>query len=94
MPTDFKNVNQITKQVIDIVQDNSNLQNVWIQGEISGVRPTQNGDLNFTLTDNNEQIQCVIFKDRESLQENLPEAGNNVFVKGQIYDSQERVCFL
>ena len=85
MPTDFKNVSEITQQVIGIVQANSNLKDVWIQGRISEVSRAKNGFLNFTLTDNNEKIQCVIFNDRESLQENLPEAGSNVFVKGEIW---------
>ena len=37
MPTDFKNVNEITQQVMDIVKPNPNLKDVWIQGGISEV---------------------------------------------------------
>ncbi len=90
MPTEFKNVSEITQQIMKIVQDNSDLRDVWIQGRISEDRPTQKGDINFTITDKNEEIQCVIFNDRKSLQENLPEAGNNVSVKGQIYVNAKR----
>lgn len=90
MPTEFKNVSEITQQVMDIVKPNPKLKNVWIQGKVSGVRSTQNNTLNFTLTDNNEKIQCVIFNDRESLQENLPEAGNNVSIKGEIYANEKK----
>ena len=86
----MSNVGEITQRLIDIVQANPDLQGVWIRGKISNVRCTQNGTLNFMLTDNSEKIQCVIFNDRESLQENLPEAGNNVFVKGQIYVNEKK----
>ena len=84
------NVSAVTQQLREIIQDNSDLQNVWIYGRISEVRPTHNGNLNFTLTDSDEKIECVIFNDWAPLQENLPSVGNNVFVKGQIYVYETR----
>ncbi|MDE0636341.1 MAG: exodeoxyribonuclease VII large subunit [Candidatus Poribacteria bacterium] len=89
MPTEFKNVSEITQNLIRIVQDNSNLQNVWIQGKISEVNRTQNGILNFKVTDNSKVIECVIFNDNASLQENFPVIGNEVSVKGQIYIAKD-----
>ena len=50
-------VSEITQRLIDIVQANSDLQDVWIRGKISEIRQTQNNIPNFTLTDNNENIQ-------------------------------------
>jgi O-acetyl-ADP-ribose deacetylase (regulator of RNase III) len=78
-------VSEVTKQLRKIIQDNSDLQDIWTYGKISEVWPTHNGTLNFTLTDSGEEIECVIFNDRRPLQENLPPVGNNVLVKGQIY---------
>ena len=89
MPTDVKNVSEVTENLIEIVQDNSDLKDVWIQGEILDIRPTRNRTLNFTIRDNSGKIECVIFIDRASLQENLPEAGYNVSVKGQIYIAKD-----
>ena len=85
MPANAKNVSEITRDLIQIVQDNSNLQNVWIQGEISKIKPIRNGPLNFTLTDEGEKIECVIFDNGASFRENLPSEGSSVFVKGQIF---------
>ena len=79
------NVSEITQQLRKIIQANSDLQDVWIRGKISEVRPIQNGVLNFTITDSDQKIECVIFKDRASLQEKLPPVKSNVCIKGQVY---------
>ncbi len=79
------NVSRITQHLKNIIQRKPNLQDVWIRGEISRVSRTPNGTLNFILTDRDKKIECVIFNEWVSLQENLPRVGSNVFVKGQIY---------
>ena len=84
MPTDLKNVNEITQQVIDIVQANSELQNVWVRGKISNIRHIRNGTLIFTLADENKKIECVISDDGTTLREKLPTVGNSVSIKGHI----------
>ena len=78
------NVHEVTQHLKEIIQDNSDLQDVWTRGEISNVKPTRGGTLNFTLTDRDKKIECIIFSDKAPLQENLA-VGNNVSVKGQIY---------
>lgn len=78
-------VSVVTQELRRIIQDNSDLQDVWIQGEISEVSPTQNGILNFTIKGDGQKIECVIFTDRAALQGTLPPVGSSVFVKGQIY---------
>ena len=79
------NVSEVTQQLRKIIQNNSDLQDIWIHGKISEVRPTQSGVLNFTLEGSGQKIECVIFADGASLQENLPPVGSNVSVKGQIH---------
>lgn len=81
MPT---NVSEVTQQLREIIQD-SELQDIWTHGTISEIRSTQSGVLNFTIKGNGQKIECVIFRDRASLQESLPLVGSNVSVKGQIY---------
>lgn len=90
MPTEFKNVSEISQQITDIVQSNSDLKDVWIKGEISEINRTQNGILNFKVTDNSKVIECVIFNDNTSLQESFPAIGSEVSVKGEIYVYRER----
>ena len=78
-------VSKTTLHLKKIIETNSELQDVWMQGEVSDVRPIRNGPLNFTLTDGYESVECVVFNDRVSLRENLPEIGNIASVNGYIY---------
>ena len=80
----MSNVSEITQQLMDIVV-NSDLRDVWVQGEISNVRSSRNGNTYFTLKDNVKKIECVIFNNWAPLQKNLPRIGSSVSVKGQIY---------
>ena len=81
----MSNVSEITEQLMKIVQDNSDLKDVWMQGEISDVNLSRTGNTYFTLKDNVKKIECVIFEDWAPLQENLPTIGSSISVKGQIY---------
>ena len=79
------NVHEVTQHLKKIIQDNSDLQDVWMRGKISEVKPTRRGTLNFTLTDRDKKIECVIFNELAHLKDTLPPVGSNVSVKGQIY---------
>lgn len=81
MPT---NVSDVMQQLREIIQNNSDLQNIWIQGEISEVNYAQNGNAYFTLKDPSKKIECVIFNDRVPIPANLLTVGNSISVKGQI----------
>ena len=78
------NVSKITQKLIEIVQINSDLKDVWVQGEISNVF-SRNSNTYFTLKDNVKRIECVIFKDWAPLQKDLPAVGSSISVNGQIY---------
>ena len=81
----MSNVSEVTQQLKKIIKANSDLRDVWIQGKISKVEPTRSGTFNFTLTDRNKKIECVIFNELAHLKDTLPPVGSNVSVKGQIY---------
>ncbi len=81
MPT---NVSDVTQQLREIIQNNSDLQDIWIQGEISDVNHARNGNVHFTLKNPSKKIECVIFNDQVPIQENLLTVGNSISVKGQI----------
>ena len=80
MPT---NVSEIAQQLREIIQNNSDLQDIWIQGEISDVTPIQGSVLNFTLKGDGQKIECVIFEENARLFADLS-VGDNVLVKGRI----------
>lgn len=78
------NASEITQRVKEIIQENPDLQDVWIHGKISEVNSTQqNGALDFTITDNHQKIECVIFEENAHLFADLL-VGDNVLVKGRI----------
>ena len=81
MPT---TVSEVTQQVREIIQDNSDLQDIWIRGRISKIGYTPKGIVNFTLTDSVHKMECVISKDTASPQHYLLSVGSHVCVKGQI----------
>ena len=80
MPT---NVSVVTQELRRIIQDNSDLQDVWMQGEISDISPAPNGALDFTFIDNEQKVECVIFKENAHLFADLL-VGDKVLVKGRI----------
>ena len=90
----MSNVSEITRRVKKIIKDNPDLRDVWTRGKISNVKPTRSGPLNFTLTDRDQKIECIIFSDKAPLQENLA-VGNNVSVEGQfyVYDTRSEYRF-
>ena len=81
----MSNVSEITQQLMDLVPLNSDLRDVWMQGEISDVNFARTGNTYFTLKDNVKKIECVIFENWSPLEENLPTVGSSMFVNGQIY---------
>ena len=52
----MSNVSEITQQLMDLIQPNSDLRDVWMQGEISNVNLTRNGNTYFTLKDNIKKL--------------------------------------
>jgi exodeoxyribonuclease VII large subunit len=53
-------VSEITEQIRDLLEQK--YPSVWIQGEISNLRPAPSGHMYFTLKDDSAQIRCVMFK--------------------------------
>lgn len=80
----MSSVSATTQRLINIVHANSDLQDVWVRGTISGVRHIRNHPLNFTLEDESKKIECVIPETATTLGKKLPAIGNNVTIKGNI----------
>ena len=63
---------------------------LWVEGEISDLRPSPNGHLYFNLKDENSQLRVVMFRRDASILPFLPEDGMQVLVFGTlgVYESR------
>lgn len=83
MPETAISVAGITSYIKVLLEENEQLQQVWITGEVSSVKNHSSG-LFFTLSEFGAAINCVIWKSRLNGIEYLPELGEQIFVKGDI----------
>lgn len=65
-------------------------RDLWVEGEISNLRPAQSGHLYFTLKDESAQIRCVCFKSQARLLKFQPEDGLHVTVRGSLSVYEQR----
>ena len=77
-------VSQLTLRIRRLLEDNPELQDVWVEGEISNLSRPASGHIYFTLKDKNASLRCVMWKTdvlrtRPSMQE-----GGAVEVHGKI----------
>jgi exodeoxyribonuclease VII large subunit len=65
-------------------------RDLWVEGEISNLRPAQSGHIYFTLKDEAAQIRCVCFKSQARLLKFQPEDGLHVTVRGSLSVYEQR----
>ncbi len=65
-------------------------RDLWVEGEISNLRPAQSGHLYFTLKDEAAQIRCVCFRSQARLLKFQPEDGLHVTVRGSLSVYEQR----
>lgn len=77
-------VSQVTFRIRRLLEDNPELQDVWVSGEISNLSRPASGHIYFTLKDKNASLKCVMWKtDAIRTRPNLQE-GAAVEVHGKI----------
>src|SRR5579885_2409536 len=55
-------VSQLSRYLKELLEVNEMLQDIWVQGEISGCKIYPSGHCYFTLKDAEAQLHCVFFK--------------------------------
>ena len=55
-------VSQLSRYLKELLETNDILQDIWVQGEISGCKVYPSGHCYFTLKDADAQLPCVFFK--------------------------------
>jgi len=86
-------VSQFNKMVKDYLEDNNNLKNFFLKGEISGVNYYKSGHLYFSLKDKKCQVKCTAFGYRyKKIPEDLKEGDSvKIFGDATLYEELEKV---
>ena len=81
---DAFSVSQLNEYVKMLLEGNPNLNDLWVQGEISGAKLYPSGHLYFSLKDTDSVISAVMFKGSMMRMEFDPENGMKVLAHGHL----------
>lgn len=77
-------VSEVNQYVKTLLETNSLLKNLVIQGELSNVKRAASGHLYFSLKDPTSKIDCVMFKNAATGLKFLPKEGQKVTLRGSL----------
>jgi exodeoxyribonuclease VII large subunit len=77
-------VSKLTSYIKSLFEEDMELSNVLVRGEISNFKYHSSGHMYFTLKDENAKIKCVMFKGYNAFLRFIPEDGMNVILEGYI----------
>ena len=72
------------------MESDSNLQDLWVEGEISNLSRPASGHLYFTLKDQNSSLRCVMWKNRAAALGTLLQEGAAVEAHGNLNVYEQR----
>jgi exodeoxyribonuclease VII large subunit len=81
-------VSQLVALVRELVEQE--FGDVWVEGEISNLRPASSGHVYFTLKDAGAQLPIVLFRRQAMLLRFRPEDGLHVLVRGRVSVYEQR----
>lgn len=84
MMFDSCTVAELTTYIRELFESNEQLQDVWVEGEVSNFTKASSGHLYFTLKDNAAQIKCVMWRSSVERQTTIPQNGDAVLVHGAV----------
>lgn len=77
-------VSKVNKYLKALFENDDNLQNIWVLGEISNFKFHSSGHMYFILKDEESQIKCVMFKGNNFNLKFIPQDGMKVKILGDI----------
>jgi exodeoxyribonuclease VII large subunit len=77
-------VTELTRYLRDLLASDANLQDVWVQGEISNLTRHSSGHWYFTIKDRGAALKCVMWKNMALRQKFIPRDGDAVEAHGAI----------
>ncbi|MFG6494240.1 exodeoxyribonuclease VII large subunit [Fictibacillus sp. UD] len=83
-------ISAVTRYIKRLFENDGNLQDVWVKGELSNVKLHSRGHLYFTLKDANSRVSAVMFAGNNRYLNFKPEEGMNVLIQGSfsVYEPQ------
>lgn len=84
MEDKYLSVTALTRYIKYKLDNDKNLQEVYLRGEISNFKAHTRGHYYFTLKDENSRINAIMFSFNASKLKFMPEDGMKVLVKGKI----------
>jgi exodeoxyribonuclease VII large subunit len=77
-------VNELTVYLRELLESDTNLQDIWVKGEVSNISRPTSGHLYFTLKDKISALRCVMWRNAVSRLTVMPRDGDAVEVHGSI----------
>jgi exodeoxyribonuclease VII large subunit len=77
-------VAELNRYLRDMFESDENLQDLWVQGEVSNLSQPTSGHLYFTLKDQQAALRCVMWRTSVARQSRLPRNGEAVEVHGSL----------
>jgi len=86
----FWTVSDVNTYLKTLMESDSNLQDLWVEGEISNLSRPASGHLYFTLKDQNSSLRCVMWKNRAVTLGTLLQEGAAVEAHGNLNVYEQR----
>lgn len=77
-------VTELTHYLRELLENDGNLQDVWVRGEVANLRRPSSGHLYFTLKDATATLRCVMWRNTAQRQPYLPRDGEAVEAHGAL----------
>jgi exodeoxyribonuclease VII large subunit len=77
-------VTELTRYLRNLFENDIQLQDVWVVGEISNFSRSSSGHIYFTLKDNSAALRCVMWRSTLQRQKFIPRDGDAVEVHGSL----------
>lgn len=77
-------VKEITRRIKNLFEQDDDLQDVWIRGELSNFTHHSSGHMYFTVKDEASRIRAVMFAGNNRYLRFIPKNGNRVIIRGSI----------
>lgn len=83
-------VSEVNAYLKELMEADANLQNLWVEGEISNLSRPSSGHLYFTLKDASSSIRCVMWKNRAQAVDFVLQDGTAVTAHGGLSVYEQR----
>jgi exodeoxyribonuclease VII large subunit len=77
-------VTELTRYLRQLLESDDNLQDIWVQGEVSNLSRPSSGHLYFTLKDSGASLRCVMWRNAVISQGILPSDGDQIEAHGAV----------